>query len=467
MAEKTLQKPAGLKVHWLVFLLLAGACFAVFMHTDVMETANHSYLLLECLFGGKFRSFYGEVAAHTNSFYYINNAHYNIVVYLLFAAFELPVYLVNTLFHLPPNEVVLSYVGKAVSALFFAGCLALVYAIARQMGLGKSARWAPLFTALCPPAFFSVFVMGQYDTICLFFTLLALWFWMRGRWWAFALVFGLAIPFKVFAALLFVPLLLLAEKRPLHILKYGMAALWLVVPTGLLFAGHTFSMVPFNSEMMRRLFASVLPAGREVPVFALCYGLLCIFCYLWRPPREALPARGVFLALAVYGLLFLFVEWHPQWLVLLAPFLVLTTLAEHHRGPFVFIDLLLCAGFFLVCAAAYPGQVEANLFNHGLLGLASGARWELGAQVPLITRYTQVEVIRYLPTLLFTLGLAAHLIFKLPLRSGTPASRLLRGTASGTPFLEAHPAAGLWLVFGVGFGVFWLLPTCLGWAGIL
>lgn len=452
-------------VHWAVLLAACAGAFVVFMQADVMETANHSYIMLESLFGGKFRSFYGEVAAHQNAFSYINNAHYNIVVYLLFGLAELPVYIMNQLFNLPPNEVVLRYVGKAVGALFFAGCLPLVAALARQMGLDRrSAGWAPLFFALWPPAFFSAMVMGQYDAICLFLTLLALLFWARGQLWAFALVFGLAIPFKVFAALLMVPLLLLAEKRILHILKYGVVSLWLLVPTGLLFAGHTFSMGPFNSAMLERLFAAKLPAGRELPLFGLCYGLLCIFCYLWRPAKEGLARCGVWLGLAVYGLLMLLVEWHPQWMILIAPYLVLTTLAEKRRGPWVLVDILLCAGFFLVTFAAYPGQLEANLLSGGLVGLLGGGQWALGGgHVALIEQFKQIEVVKYLPNLVFSLGLAAHLIFKLPLRGGTPAGRLLMGTPAALPALERQPALRLWLVFGIGFGCCWLLPAVVSW----
>ncbi|NLW79419.1 MAG: hypothetical protein GXY32_08430 [Ruminococcaceae bacterium] len=449
-------------------MVVGVAAFLLFMQVDIIETANHSYILLESIFSGKFRSFYGEVAAHQNDFYYLNNAHYNIIVYLLFAVAELPAFIVNNIFGLAPNEVVLSYIGKTVSAVFFIGCLPLITAIARQLNLAKAAAgWAPLMFALWPPAFFSVLVMGQYDSISLFLMLLGLWFWAKGRMIPFALVFGLAIPFKTFAALLMIPLLLLAEKRVLHILKCAVIALWAIVPSSLVFAGHTFAMGDFTRAMTERLFAARLPFAREVPVFALAYGLLCIVCYFWRPAREDLPRRGVWLGLAVFGLLFMFVEWHPQWLLLLAPFVVLTTLMEKQRAPWLFVDIILCAGFFLTCAAAYPGQLEANLFNGGIAGLASGTQWVAGeGHATLMSLYTRVDVVRYLPTALFSIGLGAHLILKLPLRKGTPASRFLASAPSAIPLLERKPALGVWLLFGIGFGLFWFLPTLASWLGI-
>lgn len=461
-------KPASLREpkrsQWLIFIAVCAAGFVLFLHADVIETANHSYILLDSFFGGQFRSFYGNVAAHENAFYYINNAHYNIVVYLLFALAELPVYIINHIFDLAPNEAVLSFVGKLVSTAFFFASLPLVSAIGRMAGLSqRAAGWAPLFFALWPPAFFSVLAMGQYDSICVFLTLLAVYWWMQGKMLRFAIVFGVAIPFKIFAALLMVPLLLLREKRILQVLKYALISLWVLVPTGLLFAGHTFSMGQFTTEMTQRLFAASLPAARQLPVFALCYGLLCVLCYFWRPAEEKLPRLGLWLGLATYGLVFLFVEWHPQWLILLAPWAVLTTLLEKQHAAWLLVDILLCAGFFLVCAAAFPGQLEANLMDRGLPGLIAGATWQGTA---LIGTYTKLDVIGYLPTVLFSIPLAAHLLLKLPLPGGTPAGRLCAKT-SPIPALESRPALALWLLFGIGFGLCWLAPVLLSRLGLI
>ena len=65
------------------FSLAAVAAFFFTSHPDLWETANHSYVFLECLFSGRFFDFYEVVAAHENWYYYINGANYNILIYNL------------------------------------------------------------------------------------------------------------------------------------------------------------------------------------------------------------------------------------------------------------------------------------------------------------------------------------------------------------------------------------------------
>ena len=54
----------------IIFFALAAAVSFFFMsHPDLWETANHSYVFLECLFSGRFFNFYEVVAAHENRYY--------------------------------------------------------------------------------------------------------------------------------------------------------------------------------------------------------------------------------------------------------------------------------------------------------------------------------------------------------------------------------------------------------------
>ena len=78
-------------------LFCAAFLFAFFFmsHPDLWETANHSYIFLESLFGGKILDFYKIVRRHENTYYYINGANYNILVYALFGIRELTVFVFN------------------------------------------------------------------------------------------------------------------------------------------------------------------------------------------------------------------------------------------------------------------------------------------------------------------------------------------------------------------------------------
>lgn len=458
-------KKHPLWVHWLIFGVVCLVFYLLFVHPDVIETANHSYLLLDSLFKGRFLDFYNYVMEHPfgKNLYYINNAHYNIVIYIIFAVAELPVFLFNSIFGTAVNEPLLYYIGKLVSTGFFFACLPVIKRIALQLGFSEQdSNWAPLFFAAMPPAFFSAIVMGQYDSLCLFFLLMGFLNWLRGKPLAFTLWFGVGAACKFFPLLLFVPLLLLIEKRPLHIIKYGLLSLWLVAPTTLLFLGRTGDMGTFNNLMMERLFAVKMPAAANVAVFPLLFLLLCFACYLWAPKPQALARTGLWACLAAFGILFLFVSWHPQWLILITPFLIFSAFAEKNRTPWFWLNLAFSVGFFLFCALGYPHQLEANLFDFGLPGIITGMQTtSIAAGYNSISFYynSLLAVINILPMALVGGGLIAYTLFTFPGKNGTPANRLSGDAQTLAP---AHLGRFLWGGFGAGIAV-WLLPTLFTW----
>lgn len=456
-------KEAPLHNHWLVFAVLGAFALAFFVHPDVIETANHSYVMLDGLFKGRFLQFYNDVMAQPfgTNLYYINYAHYNIFIYIIFGIVELPVYLFNLIFGTAINEPLLYFIGKLVSAGFFAACLPLVHKIALELGLKpQTANLAALAFALSPPAFFSTFVMGQYDSICLFFLLLGLLYWLRGNLLGCAFMLGAGGAAKFFSLLVLVPLVLLREKRPLHILKYGLVSLWLLLPTGLLFAGRTGDMGLFNNIMLERLFAASLPAGRAFPLYPTLYLILCVAAYLWRPSRERLGCIGLWMCLAVLGGIFLFTYWNAQWVVLLAPFVVLTTLLEKERRGWFWLSILSAAGYFLLCFTSFAGQLEANLLDSGVLGLLTGLSTALVAHNNVAFYLNLLPAVSALGMVLFGGALLCHILFKLPLKAGTPASRLANAGDKAT-VVEASPKY-IWLSFAAGMAI-WLLPTLFTW----
>ncbi len=460
MATLTKTKMQPARLHWILFFSLCAVCLALFAHPDVIETANHGYLFWDSLFGGRFLHFYNNIIAHENSLYYINSAHYNIAVYLIFALAELPVYLFNLIFGTAVSEPLVYFIGKLVSAGFFVACIPVVMLIAQELGLDKvTSRWAGLFFALWPPAFFSSIIMGQYDSLCLFFLLVSVLCWLRGKMLYFALWMGAGAACKFFPLMVFIPLLLLREKRFLQILKYAAISLWLLVPTTLLFWGRTGDIGAFNSIMISRLFGGVLMGGWPLYLFPITLLILCFVAYLWSPPKDALGKTGIWICLTVFASLFLFADWHPQWMILIAPFLVLTTFLEKQRRPWFLLDIVFAAGFFLFCAVTHPNQLEANLLDFGVVGLATGLKTStFPLHNAILFYYEKLPLVSALPMVLVGGALLANVIFKAPLMRGTPASRLATGAGPDDKRLPAY----LWGVFGGGMAV-WLLPTVFTW----
>ncbi len=315
--------------------------------------------------------------------------------------------------------------------------------------------------------------MGQYDSICLFFLLLALLYYLDGRMWRFAFVMGFAVVCKMFALLVFLPLLVLREKKLHRIAALGALSLWLYIPTALLFSGRDGDMHVFNDIMVQRLFDAQLPGGTGgVPLFLTCLAFVCVICWLLRPcGREALADAAIHVCFTVFVLLFVFVTWHPQWLILLAPFAVLTNRRQQPRYFWSWLDLLFYAGFFLLCAQKFPGQLEGNLLDGGLLGAAASPAMA-GAQT-LSFYYGLLPWVLQLSPVLFAAPLLCGMVFKCPWRGGHLADTLTgrppEPAFEAAPALAGGPAwltrarCAVWLSFIIGYGGLWLAPCMFQW----
>ncbi len=441
----------------LLAAVLCAAFYALAGHDDLLETSNHAWILLDCIRTGQFRSFYDVVMAHENALYYVNNAHYNILCYLLYALWELPVYLAVKLGGLALSEYFLMFWSKAVGTAAYAGCAVLLSRLARALAFSEEdAHWAGLYFLLDPVAFLAALLMGQYDSLCLVFLLAGLLCWQKRQLWRFSLWVGLAMAFKFFPLLLFLPLLVLAEKRPLRCAGYAAATLWAVVPTALLFRGRTGDMGVFNNLMVDRIFAAKLPGGVDVPIFLLLYAGLLLACYFYRPADEAARLRWLpWLGLAVFGGLFLFTEWHPQWLLLIVPFAVLTTLQQRQRAVWQYLENLWFFGFWLTANFHFPGQIESNLLRFGLLRGFLAAHTAPGVHNQLAFYLALVPRLADLAPVIFAAPLAAAIVLKCPVGGQSPADRLAGGV---TPLAKALSARAML------FGSFALCIVCL-WGG--
>ncbi len=445
-------------------LLAAGAVFCIFAfaHPDIVETARHGYILIRSSLDGNFFGFFEDVYSRVYGYGYTNAAHYNILLYLLYAVWELPLYLIERVGGFVFTDLTLSLWCKWLGAGFYLGCGLMTGALARRLGCGEEGcRWVPFFFWLNPVSFFTVLVMGQYDSICLFFLLWALVYYLDGRMVPFSLVMGVGMVFKFFPVFLLLPLVLLAEKRILRAAGYAALSLWLYLPTALLFLGRTGDAGFFNQLMIERLFTQVFPGGiSDASLFLLLLALVCVAARLYQPAdRDAQNRMAAYLGLVVFGLLFLLVYWHPQWLILLVPFTILTSLQLRDKTLFAAMEALWCAGFFVLIAALYSRQLEANLLDGGMIALASGFYFSRVEGARTVGFYfSLIPYLNELAPILFYGPILAGMVFKLPLGSGCLADRLCG--PQRRPFCCR---LACWGIFVVGFGAFWAGPVLFSW----
>ena len=207
--------------------------------------------------------------------------------------------------------------------------------------------------------------------------------------------------------------------------------------------------------MIQRLFAQIFAGGvMDASQFGLWMVVLCAAAYLYQPKgAQQHTQAALYGALAAFCLLFLFVYWHPQWLILLVPFALLTTLMLPNKAPFVWLHLVFCAGFFLVMAQLFPTALEGNLLDFGLSKLLTGLSYSAVPSPRFNSFYFGlIPYLTQLSPVLFYGPLLCELIFKLPLGSAALAQRM-----GGAPLPFSHRLAA-WGSFAALVGI-WLVPT--------
>ncbi len=443
------------KAVWLSFTLLI---FLLTYHPDILETSNHSYLFLESVFSGNFFDFYNYVEARPLEIYYLNTANYNILVYLLFGVWQLPFYIVTKLFSLPLNEYALMIYTKALCAGFYLGCAFMIKEICVKLKMSQPLPYvSAIFFLFNPISFFSPIIMGQYDSICLFFMLWALKFYLDSDMKRFSLLIGVAGIFKFFAFLVFIPLLLLKEKKLFPIIKNSLLSLFLFLPSTLLFLGRTSNASMFTSLMFDRLFEVTIPTGfAEVSLFMIGYAAICFFCFL-NKNRQKIDYLALYIPLAVFALLFITIRWHPQWLILLIPFVVITTFLQRNKLVWWYVDIILCFGFFMTCFIEFPRQTGANIFAGSLIGFLTDTGLHNVPDMRTVSYF--INLIPYLVDIVpicFIAALIVNIVFKYPLASGETLSDRLSDSAQYDSF--SYRTAG-YSIFIVGFVGFWLFVS--------
>lgn len=446
---------APCKAEYIAAGVILVLLFFMFNHDDILETANHTWLLLEDTFSGNFMDYYTRTLAHENSLYYVNAAHYNILVYALFAVWTLPLYIICKLFALTPAPLLLTLWCKALCCAFAVGCAWLTYRLAKKLGISDgNSKWAGMLFLLSPFTLFAAFCMGQYDSLCLFFTLLALLFYFEKRYTAFAFVMGAAVVCKFFALFLLIPLLMLAQKRVLQLLKYLIISMWAYIPTALLFFHRDGDMGVFNKIIAERLFTSSIDGGAaQIPIFLVLYCVICAVCYFYHPVDEkAAMSAAMYVCLCVYSALFLLVLWHPQWLILLVPFMVLTTMKAENKLPWWIADAVFFAGFALISYAIFEGQLEVNMIKSSAIGALFSLSGSEGSQT-LAFYFNLLPFSQSIAAVLFAAPLVMNIALKIPLAKGIPAD-----TLANKAYFAPSARAAVWGIFAFGFLAIFFIP---------
>lgn len=354
------------KIDYFLGGILLLVCYFAFFQADIVATGWNA---LNYLYGNPL-DFY-ENCKKIQGQGILAAASYPPTLFLLFALWLFPFKIlgfINSPIHFP---IYLVYWLKALTSLAYIATGFVFYRVTQtyreDQAWGIYATWIWLTS---PLAIFSQFIFSQYDIFYVFLTLVGFFIFLKKRPYLASFIFGLAITFKYFPLFVFIPLLLFFEKKILKIILCGVIfSIPVLIIQGLY--GHSpayLSGVLEFAPIARVFSASLNYKNQEIYyIFAIFLILSGIAYYLDCSANVKKTAGFIFLFSSIFP--FLFIVWHPQWLLSITPAMALTSvLAQKNKiSKFLLFDLCGMLFFIAYTVLAYPDNVDLVMFQAKLL----------------------------------------------------------------------------------------------------
>lgn len=367
-----LLKPIKPLTRWdyLAVLLMVIAAFFVFDTSTIIQTASASFGYLN----RQFLNFYdyGRKCG-------IMELSYMPAVYFTYAIWNLPLKL-TFLVRYPMPEVsyfvLLWY--KLLLVILYLACAYLVYKIALEIGMGlKKSKLCAAAAFTMPVGFFLQFAYGQLMVMPLFFVLLGILFYLKDKRWGFVGCFAAAIAYQQYILVLFLPLLLLKEKRLRYLLENLVVAVLPYALEYLLYSKSAMFQQNVTKYSMGRNFAAGLDNGIFVIQYVVLLWILILGAVYFTNPKSKkdLISYALFYVGLTGAVTLCLTDWQAEYFMLLVPISVLSAFLHKDMKIFLILDMgwAVVLAAYVVIQKLMPDSLDmvASLYTVLLIAIAA------------------------------------------------------------------------------------------------
>lgn len=360
--------------------------FLSYVYGDFIVTQRSGYALWDAVPAVGFRNYYQFL--RENHF----ASAYNFTVYLLFAVWNLPCWIFEKITGLQAqNYVIWLLYGKALILGGYILSVRLLCDIFRIIREGDEIREASFseaearkYMALSlPMLWFSVFT-GNYDILEIVFILAGIKAALEDKEWQFILFFAIGASMKSYSLFAFVPIMLLREKRILHIIKNAVFSVSILVVEELLFRKEQyFASVGSSISTDVGAVKSILTGGIFTQFgglgnASLCLCLyigLCAYAYLQpRKDNHHFFRKTIYVSMLAFMILFSTIHFNVYMIIFLAPFLSLMVVtADRERAwAYILLECMLIYLLMMIGMMRAHWVVGSHEYYHGLNAVLSG-----------------------------------------------------------------------------------------------
>lgn len=359
-----------------------GGIFSSTCFLDIIITSRHAINIWNALFEGKILQFYSYNLdlEYLPGYSFTYSALYNIVEYIIFAIYDFPLWVIEKITGINTLGTVSGILyAKTIVLVFLAGTAYVTGKVCDTLFLTEKQKKLVISLLLTSAfTFTTVYSMGQYDIILLFFVMNGVWGCLIGDNKKFLISFMIAVPLKMFALLIFIPILLLKEKRVFEIIRKTLIVLSIYCVTTILYMyTDAVGMEEASSgqmELINRIFYNNINLSMEpVSIFIICMFVLCISCYVIRFSEETIGDWIIWISFLSMLVLCVTVPVHPQWCILLVPFMAILTVTREERvTALLLIELIGTLSLSISLYIYYNNTASANLVDILWMGRVFG-----------------------------------------------------------------------------------------------
>lgn len=401
------QKPHRLE--WILVVLAGMILGSFYLYPDIADTSANGIKMWNALINGRFSMFYYEYYEGAKGSILESNigGSYDFLLYFVFAIYNFPLWVWEKVTGFSFMQFVLTreYI-KGIIWIFTGISAYLLYQISQICGVEKEeAKWCPFLFMTSTIFFYTEVITSGYDILSVAFTLLGIYFYMKKSYKGFVISFAIAMAMKMFALWIFIPLVLLREKRIWRILIYGIEGISAIAIPKIYFA------IASHQYMVRRELNNALQAGGQeyaesmaetlnetagyatngviaqaesiindaifpegrfleytyfsmnaLPLVFVGMFALWLFCYLYK--KEMSNRTIIYVCAAAMSIFILTVKIHPYWAIVLVPYMVLIIMFHPERmKDNLILEGVFAVGYVLNKAITYYWTCNLNMIE--------------------------------------------------------------------------------------------------------
>lgn len=249
--------------------------------------------------------------------------------------------------------------------------LSIAFLLFKLMKSERESRLVFILWMFNPVNLYSTYMIGQFDIIPTFFTVLSIYLIGKQKLMLAALTLGGGIAFKIYPIFLLVPLIILGKNwlERFKVLIISLIPYFLSILPYIISENFRTTAL-FANQSSKSLYANIPVSGGE-SILLFPFFLILFYLFIWQNKQREFSLNLYLIPLLLF---FMFTHFHPQWLIWITPFIIVMLVKQNFKN---LAPILLMLVSYLLSLFFFDPSLTIGLFAPLIPALyGSSGIWE-------------------------------------------------------------------------------------------